>query len=260
MKEAPLAEGARCGRHPEAPAIAICARCGDFVCAPCASRGAGDRRYCPRCEDFGRERFPWERRGELGLLRAFGATFFGSLLSPTRTFSLALRDRSFVPALAYGLFLNVLSASGALAYDLIEGHVYSGAWIVPQYTFVRALASPILFVLALGLLASLWWLALAIVGARSSSSFPQLARAMSYVTGSVAPFGVIAMRITPRGTVLLLAAWFLYQSVLQTLAVRSLARIEPWRAALAWVLVFLGLVGIFLSIGLTVTFLRRLPF
>jgi hypothetical protein len=42
------ADGPRCARHPDAPAVEVCHRCGGFVCADCLHvkpNGA----YCPSC-------------------------------------------------------------------------------------------------------------------------------------------------------------------------------------------------------------------
>lgn len=51
--EAPLAVplGARCASHPEAPAVALCARCGSFLCGECTElRGEGA--YCAACVEL----------------------------------------------------------------------------------------------------------------------------------------------------------------------------------------------------------------
>lgn len=42
------ASSARCARHPEAPAVDTCQRCGAFVCGDCLELREG-RGYCPDC-------------------------------------------------------------------------------------------------------------------------------------------------------------------------------------------------------------------
>lgn len=39
---------ARCGRHPDAPAVDVCGRCGAFLCAACEEL-LGERVLCPDC-------------------------------------------------------------------------------------------------------------------------------------------------------------------------------------------------------------------
>jgi uncharacterized RDD family membrane protein YckC len=45
----PLAAGAPCPRHPQAPAIDLCTRCGSFVCATCRQIGPDQLIYCETC-------------------------------------------------------------------------------------------------------------------------------------------------------------------------------------------------------------------
>jgi uncharacterized RDD family membrane protein YckC len=52
-------ENARCARHPDAPALLVCARCGDFACHACASI---DTRYCSVCQPAARRRVDPTRR------------------------------------------------------------------------------------------------------------------------------------------------------------------------------------------------------
>ena len=42
---------ARCSRHPAAPAVDVCQRCGAFVCGECVNIRAEDI-YCPACVPF----------------------------------------------------------------------------------------------------------------------------------------------------------------------------------------------------------------
>lgn len=52
-------EQARCGRHPDAPAETLCARCGDLVCPECMG---GSAESCAACRArLGLDRIAWER-------------------------------------------------------------------------------------------------------------------------------------------------------------------------------------------------------
>lgn len=48
---APAAPAGPCAAHPTNPAVDVCERCGDFMCALCRTHIEG-RRYCPRCFDL----------------------------------------------------------------------------------------------------------------------------------------------------------------------------------------------------------------
>src|SRR5690349_15564236 len=48
-----LAAKATCAAHPGNEAVAICARCGGFVCERCSNPGAGSQRLCDGCIDRG---------------------------------------------------------------------------------------------------------------------------------------------------------------------------------------------------------------
>jgi hypothetical protein len=81
----PNLENARCAVHPEQPAAAVCARCGDYHCAACHKQIA-DRALCERCrtlpgvdyvEDT-RRRY-WGKRD--GFVWYFGPILFLSVLA-----------------------------------------------------------------------------------------------------------------------------------------------------------------------------------
>ncbi|NPC87021.1 hypothetical protein HPC49_53685, partial [Pyxidicoccus fallax] len=42
------ATGARCAQHPDAAAVATCARCGSFLCGEC-TEVVGESPYCAAC-------------------------------------------------------------------------------------------------------------------------------------------------------------------------------------------------------------------
>jgi hypothetical protein len=66
---------ARCARHPEAPAVTLCARCGDQLCRTCLPQGSQTCAPCAARDPFhGVEPLPWERadRGPFRLLATLG--------------------------------------------------------------------------------------------------------------------------------------------------------------------------------------------
>ena len=59
-KQRALLEGARCAEHPELPAHAVCARCGNFMCATCSQQGRAE--HCTQCRGrSGASSFPFSR-------------------------------------------------------------------------------------------------------------------------------------------------------------------------------------------------------
>ncbi len=190
-----LPEGARCGRHPDAPAVALCGRCGDFLCARCAIALEGAS-YCAACEPLAGEAFPWERRAELGVARALLRTTVGTLSRTRAPFAPGFRDRSPWPALAYALAVATpvawigagverLGPSGGEAAS--EGPL---GWLASeQGRLALALGAPIHVALAVLLLAAGWWLGLAAAGA-PRRPFSHVVRAVAYVHGAVAPLSL----------------------------------------------------------------------
>ncbi|XXF78645.1 B-box zinc finger protein [Myxococcaceae bacterium GXIMD 01537] len=60
--------GPRCARHPDAPAVATCARCGSFLCGAC-TEVREEAAYCEACLEVLRREAPLSRaiQGCIGL-------------------------------------------------------------------------------------------------------------------------------------------------------------------------------------------------
>lgn len=104
-----LPEGARCAVHPESDARFACDRCGTFGCADCRFGGLppeGVHRLaiCRECAREGlSEPIPWERRKELGMIRAFAQTTRLVCLSPERFFRTPPIEKGAASGLFYGV-------------------------------------------------------------------------------------------------------------------------------------------------------------
>ena len=122
-------EGASCGAH-GAAATFVCTRCGDFGCAACLFSSVTGREVCATCAAKGLgEPIPWERRAEVGNVRAFWQTAKLAMGEPTRFFRTPTTQDSVIGAVVHGvlsvtvgLFLSyvvagalVLLGGGALA-------------------------------------------------------------------------------------------------------------------------------------------------
>ncbi len=77
-----------CARHPETAGVP-CPRCGTFSCARCLVRLPDGSELCVDCSARQSQLLPWDRRSELGTLRAFWQTSVQVLSRPTVTFGTA---------------------------------------------------------------------------------------------------------------------------------------------------------------------------
>ncbi|WP_163991276.1 YIP1 family protein [Pyxidicoccus caerfyrddinensis] len=76
-----------CAVHPEYLSLSACSRCGNFACAKCLRQGPRGEIVCAACH----ERQPagllaWDRREEVGTLRAFWETCLDIMFRPGPTF------------------------------------------------------------------------------------------------------------------------------------------------------------------------------
>ncbi|MCE9671712.1 YIP1 family protein [Myxococcus stipitatus] len=79
-----------CSVHPEYVSVQACERCGAFSCARCLNVGARGEALCTKC--FAREPdelLAWDRREEVGLVKAFWQTCLDVMLRPGATFDRA---------------------------------------------------------------------------------------------------------------------------------------------------------------------------
>ncbi len=98
-----LLEGAACAAH-EAHATFICTRCGDFGCAECLFSAVKGSQTCATCAAKGLgEAIPWERRTEVGNIRAFWQTAKICMTSPARFFRTPTTHENVLAAVAHGV-------------------------------------------------------------------------------------------------------------------------------------------------------------
>jgi hypothetical protein len=123
-------EGASCALHPERPASATCARCGNFTCDECNP----DRRgWCPTCRQQSgkapaREPTPWERRSELGVARALWLTWHQTLFAPEKFWSSVQPDGPTADAFFYGWVLVAMGAVPSALMNLLQFQNLSSQW------------------------------------------------------------------------------------------------------------------------------------
>jgi hypothetical protein len=86
--DADVPAGARCGVHGELGARFLCTVCGTYGCGACVFARTDDGTTCRACASRGlAETVPWERRDELGWVRAYWQTTRLVCMDPKRFFA-----------------------------------------------------------------------------------------------------------------------------------------------------------------------------
>lgn len=118
-----------CAVHPELAAAQTCPRCGSFACAACLVALPGNVVLCRRCEAAGQKvSLPWDRRDELGMMRAWWQTSMKLLASPTATLAQAPREGSVGSSLLFASISNLAGmATTAALYAVVLGGVFAFA-------------------------------------------------------------------------------------------------------------------------------------
>lgn len=205
-----------CAVHPELRGVGTCTRCGAFACAQCLRQGGSNEVLCAPCHE--REPaglLPWDRREELGTVKAFWKTCWDLLLKPTATlngirptaplgnslyFSLMCSVAGFFTTgvlyvLIFGVFFSYLpmpETAGADAPDVKDIRFFAmlgmGAW---------TLLMPFLAVLATFLSSCLDHVILKLSGAERSFEVTVRANALSQAPFIVGLVPFIAMYASP---------------------------------------------------------------
>lgn len=109
--------GASCAVHGGVGASFTCSRCGTFACDDCAFSRTAGQPVCRACAAAGlAEPVPWERRKELGLIRAFWETTKLLLRAPTAFFRTPATEAGAMAPISYALVAYTL---GQLVWNLV---------------------------------------------------------------------------------------------------------------------------------------------
>jgi hypothetical protein len=110
-----------CAKHASVPAVAPCDRCGTFYCGVCLSRSSDGKLYCEACRTRN-VALPWDRRSELGMLKAWWQTSTLLLRAPQVTLDAAQRDAPLGSSLLFTAISTVAGfATTFAAYVLLLG-------------------------------------------------------------------------------------------------------------------------------------------
>ncbi len=95
--------------HVERAAVFTCSRCGSYACEACAFSSLAGREICRACAAGGlAEPIPWERRAELGRIRAFWETTKILMRSPMALFRTPTTENGMMGAAIYGIAVYTL--------------------------------------------------------------------------------------------------------------------------------------------------------
>ncbi|QSQ21867.1 YIP1 family protein [Pyxidicoccus parkwayensis] len=99
-----------CAVHPEYRSLRACGRCGSFACAKCLRQGPGGEIVCAACQ----ERMPmgevaWDRRQEVGTVRAFWETCMDVMFRPGPTFERLQPGGTVGSSLGFALLCNAVA-------------------------------------------------------------------------------------------------------------------------------------------------------
>ncbi|CAM3411537.1 zinc ribbon domain-containing protein [Corallococcus sp. ZKHCc1 1396] len=113
-----------CAVHPQWRSVGTCARCGAFACASCLRQGT-EGVVCASCHDRApMGTVPWDRRGELGTLKAFWQTCLGMLMRPTETLKGINPDAPVSSSMGFVLMTGVAGfVTTGLLYAVIFGGI-----------------------------------------------------------------------------------------------------------------------------------------
>ncbi|HEX4620147.1 MAG TPA: zinc-ribbon domain-containing protein [Myxococcaceae bacterium] len=178
----PAAGGmARCAKHHDVAAAHTCARCGSYACTQCLVTRPSGELYCAACaEREPQELLPWDRREELGTLKAYWKTCMLLIQSPTKTFNAAPREGNvgssalFVLLSGYaGLLTTMLmyvvlfgAMFATMGKELSQGAYPPPVWLFPAIFGAFAIFGPLFQVPATMALSALDHLMLKLIGAQ----------------------------------------------------------------------------------------------
>lgn len=110
-----------CALHSDQYAGATCPRCGNFTCATCNPDG---RTLCPSCRtltnDATGNTVPWERRAELGLVKAFIEQVKETTFQPRRFWATVDRNGSASDAFWFGWLVTAIATIGSAPYQVFN--------------------------------------------------------------------------------------------------------------------------------------------
>ncbi len=105
------------------PAVAICERCGDFICGDC-TEVINNNSFCLACAEKIHEQIdpkppglPWEQPKELGYVRSFFKTLWLFAFSPRKFFGLLANSGSYRAPILFVAIIIIVASAVTLSYS-----------------------------------------------------------------------------------------------------------------------------------------------
>jgi hypothetical protein len=155
MEVTPGSTQPTCAVHPGMMGLGVCTRCGAFACANCLRMNAHGMAICERCQEREPEGLlPWDRRGELGTLKAFFKTCVEVMLRPGPTFSESRTEGTLGSSLLFALMCGFLAFfTTGLLYAVVFGAM---SFVLPSGTGKGP--TPTEFRVIMGVMMAVWTL------------------------------------------------------------------------------------------------------
>lgn len=247
-----MTPAARCAVHREVAALGACPRCGNFACAQCT--GGRSNGMCAACNAIAAEaeRQPtaWERRAELGPLKALWVTWKESMFAPDPFFRKLQPDGPASDAVLYAFLMMVLMVVPSFMQQALSAEqtlqtfraAFRGAsWLDGvawwHYAAAMSVGGVVLFPVFFFFGAAFWHVCALMVGA-SAGGWSGSLRVMGY------SYGCMAAYVVPYVGPLLTLYWL----PLLVIGVMRVHKVSVLRALMATVVVPLAVLTI-LSCG-----------
>jgi hypothetical protein len=206
---------------------------------------ASGKALCARCETPRLLEIPWERRKELGILRAAARTVRAVLLRPGEFFGIRPRERSILPALVLAMAFSIIEASAEAAVAIAFAEERRAVllklpfgrdflWVVrPEVQIAWVIVAPFAFVVWVYVWAALWWIGLRAVHGLNGT-YSAIVRTLCYAkaVSILAPVTLPLAEVGPFGSGIALAYTGLALAI-EVMAMARSQRISPGRALIA---------------------------
>ena len=230
-------DGPSCAVHPSAPALGPCPRCGTFACAACLVQLPDGSGICQACSARALLALPWDRREELGTVRAWWQTVLQIVSKPVVTFASAAPSAPIGSSLWFGVLAVAVGGAGTVGLYLVFGGALAMA------AAARGGAGGSAGIVAVTLAA---FAGMAVIGVGLGFAGMLISASVDHLILRIIRARPRGFLVTLRGSALSLApapvaliplcgayAWIAWTLVLRVFAYRSFHRISGWSAAIA---------------------------
>ncbi|MCP3143866.1 YIP1 family protein [Pyxidicoccus xibeiensis] len=176
-----------CAVHPELASLHACGRCGSFACAKCLRQSERGEPLCATCHGrIPAGALPWDRRDELGTLRAFWDTCLDVMFRPMPTFAGMRQDGSIGSSMGFAMLCSLVSIfTTALVYM-----AFMSVFPVPDSAMESDNVSPTGFRMVMAGMFGAWIVLAPVMGLIATLLSSSVDHLLLKMAGTEAPFSV----------------------------------------------------------------------